>query len=178
MTLNTIDLWHFATAQLLRANADKKHPFRRCVLNTHGEYPESRWVVLRQISDDLSFIIYTDSRSPKVHQILSDDRASLVFFHQKKQLQIRVKARASVILEGQEYELHAAKAANYPKDYSTALPPGTALYDRPATSDTMHFAVLKLIPVEWDILLLSRDQHSRAIFTNAEGRWLGETIVP
>ena len=178
MQTNTTNLWQLANTELRRAIVDKKHPFRKCVLSTNDEFPESRWVVLRDVTDELIFIIYTDSRSPKVTQIIADGKTSLTFYHPKKQLQVRVKTSASILTSGPAYERHLAKAANYPKDYSTLLPPGAPLADSIDRDGAMHFAVISLAPVQWDILQLSRDDHRRVRYVLNNGNWVGEALVP
>ena len=133
---------------------------------------------MRQLTDQLSFIIYTDSRSPKVSHIETSSKTSLTFYHPKKQLQVRIKTTASILSNGAVYEHHLAKAANYPKDYSTLLPPGAPLADSIDRDGAMHFAVISLAPVQWDILQLSRDDHRRVRYVLNNGNWVGEALVP
>jgi len=178
MNISPSDLWTMAIAELTRANADRKHPFRRCVLCTHADYPESRWVVSRGMDSSYTFTICTDSRSPKVRHIAADTKVTLLFYHSKKQLQIRIKARASILTDGPLYEKHFTKAANYPKDYSTSQAPGSTMSHELQLTDTMHFAVLQIVPVEWDILLLGKYQHQRAVYSYLENNWMGQSVVP
>ena len=41
-------LFDLAKAELIRSNADRRHPFRYLSLATHGVYPEIRTVVKRK----------------------------------------------------------------------------------------------------------------------------------
>ena len=67
--------------ELYRGALDNKHPFRFVVLGTLSDVgPESRYVVLRMIDEQLNFFIYTDQRTEKVKSIELDPRVSLLFY--------------------------------------------------------------------------------------------------
>ncbi|MFK7970361.1 MAG: pyridoxamine 5'-phosphate oxidase family protein, partial [Bacteroidia bacterium] len=72
-----------AQGELLRANADKRHPFRFFTLATLDKYPEVRTVVLRKAKPDFDIVLFTDSRSPKVRHIQASPHVSALFYHPK-----------------------------------------------------------------------------------------------
>ena len=172
-------LWQLAISELIRSNTDPKHSYKTCVLTTVGIYPEARWVVKRGInSEDLSMLIYTDSRSCKVSQIEEDNRVSLLYYCPQKKLQIRINALAEILDEGELYDTHFKKAQNQLKDYTTLLAPGTILYDTLNYNDEMHFFLVVIKPQKWDILELGDERHFRASYELENNKWIGTERVP
>ena len=101
------DIW----AQLQRASVDKHHEWRRPILATNSlkselnRWPEARTVILRAVNltqKELTF--YTDSRSPKVAQIVANPHATLVFWSKRLNWQLRVKVTITVIADGEELQ--------------------------------------------------------------------------
>lgn len=172
-------LWEMAQAELRRSNTDPKHPYKTVVLSTAGEYPESRWVVKRSYDDQLHTWIYTDSRTPKVSQLKTNPNASLLYYHPKKKLQIRIQATTTIHTEGQAYEEHKSRILQRPADYTTLLTPGHLLEaDQVQYGPEIHFALLQMVPVRWDILLLDREQHSRVIVEHKNSEWYSRSVTP
>ena len=100
--------------QLQRASVDKHHEWRSPVLVTNGlnndqvsapnNWPDARTVILRAVDLNLNMLtFYTDSRSPKVLQLLTNPNALLVFWSKRLNWQLRIKVSISVITDG---ELH------------------------------------------------------------------------
>ena len=90
-------IWQTLLHELHRGALDPKHPFRYLTVATVGEqFPQVRTVVMRQFTADLEFLAYTDVRSSKVQELLEVPRVSLLFYHPKKQVQVRVKALATI----------------------------------------------------------------------------------
>lgn len=175
------NLFELCKAELIRSNADRKHPFRYVTLSTMGTYPESRVVVKRKSSLDLEQIIFTDSRSPKVKQISNNPIASLLFYHDKKKLQIRMKGVANIISTGVEYDQYKASLQNRTTDYQTRLAPSTiANQEELIYDDDIYFVVLKFIPKEIDILQLGKHKHIRIGLSIDEEKNLNqiEYLVP
>jgi len=172
-------LWQLATSELIRSNVDPKHPYKTCVLSTVGKYPESRWVVKRGMnSKDFSMLIYTDSRSPKVSQIKKDNRVSLLYYHPKKKLQIRINALGELLDEGELYDTHFKKVQNHPKDYSTLLAPGSVLDGQLQYGSDINFTLLVIKPILWDILELGKKRHYRVRYELEDNKWKGKVLVP
>ncbi|WP_298353649.1 pyridoxamine 5'-phosphate oxidase family protein [uncultured Dokdonia sp.] len=162
----------------------KGHPFRYITLGTvdAGGVPQLRTVVLRQVQDDLSLRIYTDSRSSKIAQLLQNPTASLLFYHPKKLLQVKVTATASVITDPTELaKYYTGVQPNSKKDYTTAQPPGATLSNPDEVSyleATHFFTIITFAPTQIEYLQLKRPNHIRASFTKTNDEWEGRFINP
>jgi hypothetical protein len=172
-----------AKAELLRSNADKKHPFRYCSLSTLAEYPETRMVVTRKVSQNLELTFFTDSRTPKVKQIQANNKVTALFYHPRKRLQIRVKGIATIIGEGHtDYPnyLHQVQQSPSLRDYTTLQIPGSPLTTESVVHGTdIHFLTILVESLFLDILLLSREGHRRSAYYYMEnGQWKEEHLVP
>ncbi|NET33229.1 MAG: hypothetical protein F6K19_14615 [Cyanothece sp. SIO1E1] len=180
-----MDLLELARAELLRSNADRKHPFRLMYLSTTGEYPETRTVVKRKATPDFSITFFTDSRSPKVSQIRANPKSSVLFYHPKKKLQIRLYGQAHLIDEGHgdfDRYLQSVKESPSLKDYTTLHAPGDPLTAGPEASvlfgDDIHFIAIEVKPEKLDILLLGRENHTRSLYVERKGEWHQQPLVP
>ena len=126
--------------QLQRASVDKHHEWRSPVLVTNGlntlengapnNWPDARTVILRAVdlnSNKLTF--YTDSRSPKVLQLLTNPNALLVFWSKRLNWQLRIKVSISVITDGELHQKTWAivKQSASAKDYLSLIVPGELL---------------------------------------------------
>ena len=85
-----MELFNLAQAELLRSNADRRHPFLYFTLATFGRYPEARTVVNRHVNAGLSVLLFTDRRTSKVSQARESPRVTALFYHPKKKLQVRM----------------------------------------------------------------------------------------
>lgn len=181
---NASDLWQLARQELSRSNADRKHPFRYFSLATFGEYPELRTVVKRRFLEDFSVLFFTDSRSPKVTEIQNNPKVTALFYHPKKQLQIRLKGEAKILnTEDKLFReaLAQIKQSASQKDYTTALAPGKALSEMPVEKKKieLHLAVIKIISQELDILQLGSAQHQRSRYQRqSSDNWEATPLVP
>lgn len=176
-------LLQHAQGELLRANADKKHPFRFFTLATMAQYPEVRTVVLRKSMPDFSVVLFTDSRSPKVNHIQTNPHVSALFYHPKKSLQVRIRAKAHLLTEASpDYHdyLNRVKSSPSVSDYSSSLPPGAPLENgvETETSDVLHFQPILLKPDSIDILQLSREGHQRAMYWLEKKEWVERKLAP
>jgi len=172
-----------AKSELLRANADRRHPFRTFYLATLGKFPEVRTVVKRQSLPDLTTIFYTDSRSPKCLQIKQQSHVSALFYHPRKKLQIRIRGEA-ILIDAQHPE-HASfvqKISQSPslKDYTTLKPPGSSLTKQEAVfhGKDIFFTVVRIKPLEIDILQLGDPKHERALYSPTDTGWSEQALVP
>jgi pyridoxamine 5'-phosphate oxidase len=180
--VNAMNLLETAKTELFRSNADRKHPFRLMYLATRGAYPEVRTVVKRHIDQELRVLFYTDQRSPKVQQIQHDPRVSLLFYHPRKQLQVRIRGEASLLTAGSEYEARLQQIKQSPglKDYTTGAAPGSLLQEGTAfgENDEIHFAMVKIHPHLIDVLQLAPKGHQRAEYQWQNDQWAERRLVP
>ena len=172
-----------ALAELMRSNADRKHPFNFFTLSTVGEYPEIRTVVKRRYTEDDTIIFFTDSRSPKVDQIKADPRASALFYHTRKKLQVRLKGHIRLIRQSDERfskYLNELKQNGNLKDYSTHLPPGSKINDLAEVffGKDIFFCPLEMKVHHMDVLKLGRDQHHRYEYRLEMNGWQEYILTP
>jgi pyridoxine/pyridoxamine 5'-phosphate oxidase len=176
-------IWQTLLHELQRGALDPKHPFRYLSLATAGtQFPQVRTVVLRQFTADLEFLVYTDARSAKVHELFEAPRVSLLFYHPKKQVQVRVQALATVHVEDELAQAHWKRVSEKRRsEYQSKLDPGTRI-ETPAAGwdsslESSHFSVLRFSPLSIEVLQLAREGHLRIQFDLASG-WEGSWLVP
>ena len=108
------EIWQTVLHELHRGALDPKHPFRYLTVATVGsQFPQVRTVVLRQFTADLEFLVYTDVRSSKVQELLEVPRVSLLFYHPKKQVQVRIKALAKIHVGDEFAQAHWVKVSEH-----------------------------------------------------------------
>ncbi|MCO6477651.1 MAG: pyridoxamine 5'-phosphate oxidase family protein [Phaeodactylibacter sp.] len=178
-----MELFELAKAELLRSNADHRHTFRYFSLATFGLYPEVRTVVAREVSQGLSVLFFTDSRTPKVAQIRENPRVSALFYHPKKKLQVRMKGWAELIdEENDEYGplLERIKNSDALKDYTALQAPGSKVMDTLDViyGEGIHFMAVRITPQQMDVLQLGRNQHQRRGYTLEDGEWKEAILIP
>ena len=184
-----MELFNKAKQELLRSNADKRHPFRFFVLGTVEKEREivriaQRTVVKRKMLEDFSILVYTDTRSPKIQQLKNNNEVSALFYHPKKQLQVRVVAQAILVDEASNlYQEHLAIIRQSPsiKDYQTTQAPSSILEDKNVLyTDKIHFSLIQIVPYDIDVLQLDRAGHQRAKYHRIHDKaaWTECLIVP
>ena len=176
-------IWQNVLHELNRGALDPKHPFRFLTLATSGaQFPQVRTVVLRHMSPAMEFLVYTDVRTAKVRDLLETPRVSLLFYHPKKQVQVRVKAIATLHVEDALAQEHWKRVPEKRQsEYKSGLVPGTRI-ETPGLgwetqSESTHFSVLKFSPLSIEALQLAREGHLRMQFELAAG-WQGTWLVP
>jgi len=160
----------------------KKHPFRYPVLaSIEDNRPIQRTVVLRDSTESFDLIMYTDDRSHKINQIESNPNCSLLFYHPKKLLQIKVEGHMKIIRSGASYEDYWTRVQGKSQnDFITNLAPGTPINNPDHVEykeDEHHFCVLSLEPCFIEFLELKRPNHIRASFEKTNN-WKGQFLNP
>ncbi|GGE20537.1 pyridoxamine 5'-phosphate oxidase family protein [Psychroflexus salis] len=160
----------------------KKHPFRYPSLASLGNtYPNQRTVVLRDTTTDFELLFFTDKRSDKIEDFSKNPMASVLFYHPKKLLQIKVMGKIKIVTSGKVYEDYWSKIQRESKkDFITENPPGTEIANPDEVeykNNEHHFCLLKLVPTEIEYLQLKRPNHIRAIFKE-ENNWEGKFLNP
>ena len=166
--------------ELGRATQDRHHAWRTPVLATTGAdaTPEARTIVLREADSSLSSLrFYTDSRSPKVSELISQPRASLVFWSKRLNWQLRARVDMCVQSAGPQIDavwerVSQSAAAG---DYLSTDGPGDPLpVERAAPSNTKsphHLAILAAQVQQIDWLELRRGGHRRAWLSVNTWQW-------
>jgi pyridoxamine 5'-phosphate oxidase len=176
------DIWQAVKHELHRGALDPKHPFRYVNLGTLGNgFPQVRKVVLRELTAEVEFLIFTDFRSEKVKEIQNSPKVTLHFYHPKKMLQVRVEAKVEIHFQD---ELSERSWKGIPEvrrsEYTGTLPPGKMILSPDLGWDLgekSFFTVLKISPQRIEALQLSRQGHLRIQFEKSKD-WKGEWLVP
>lgn len=175
--------WH----GLEEAVRDRRHAWRLPVLATIAQdgSPASRTVVLRHVDRVApSLACHTDARSPKCAELLADSRVSWTFYDSAAQVQLRVRALATVHLARDEDPIGlerwdrtslssrrcylAPAAPGAVSETPSANLPAGLLERSPLPGEDLpgraNFAVIATRPIELDWLLLRASGHRRARF--------------
>ena len=180
----TATFWDELDIELHKGISKKGHPFRYCTLATIGieNIPRQRTIVLRKVSDDLKFTFYTDRRSKKIIHIRENNRVSILFYHPKKLLQIKVEGRASIITDKNILQQYwSGVQPNSRKDYTTNSAPGSSISNPDFVEyldEENHFCMVDIEPFKIEYLKLKRPNHLRIRFSKIDEKWDGEFLVP
>ena len=180
-----------------RGVKDRKSGFHNFVLATSSfdNKPDARTVVLRGFdSKKMEISFHSDLRSQKINQLIKNKNVCLVFYDEKKKIQLRIKGKTNI-----NKSFHQAwdKLTNWSKRcYLTKDPPGQEskhpssgfpdefAFDAPSLEQTKdgfkNFGQIRVSinQIEW--LFLASQGHRRALFevieSNGnyliEGKWL------
>lgn len=169
---------------LKTALKETAHPFRYFTLATSDSYnaPAVRTVVLRDVQDDLSLMIYTDQRSKKIAHIKRQKWISLLFFDPERHIQIIIKAQAKIITNHAILEtIWKQTPLKARKNYTTEFPPGHKLKD----PEKIHFLEVKhffsaihILPEEIEYLRLKKPTNLRILYKKEHNTWGGNYLVP
>ncbi len=184
MNSKTIAFFEELKTDLQRGAQEKGHPFRYVVLATVGleKVARQRTVVLRKVHNELDLVFYTDKRSKKLLHIKENNRVSLLFYHPKKMLQIRMEGLARIttdktILKKQWDTIKS----EYRKDYKTSSAPGSRISNQDSVEylDTKnHFCIVEVEAFKIEYLKLKRPNHLRVQFSKIDTSWQSEFLVP
>jgi pyridoxamine 5'-phosphate oxidase len=115
--------------RMLKRGVTHSHdPFHYPVLGTMGDNGCSmRTVILRQFSlPDRVLVCHTDSRAPKVKEIEDCNNATWLFYHPKKQIQLRMSGKASLHTDDKfADDQWAGSKITSRLNYCATEPPGT-----------------------------------------------------
>ena len=170
--------------ELQRGIHKKGHPFRYGTLATVGleTLPRLRTVVLRKVSEDLKLQIYTDKRSKKLIHIKENNKVSMLFYHPKQMLQIKVEGLAHIITDESILKKYwSGVQPNSRKDYTTENIPGSKISNPNQVEyldEENHFCIIEIEPFRIEYLKLKRPNNIRVQFSKSEASWNGEFLVP
>ena len=155
-----------------------------------------RTVILRGADEkERTLICFSDSRAAKVDEVRVYGRAQWLFYHPRKQVQMRISGPMTVHIDDRLADVHWERVKGFSRlNYCAEHPPGTPL-PQPSSglparllrqfSNLMHtdsgrsnFAVLigKVDVIDW--LQLSRKGNARACFRWEDGRMRATWVVP
>jgi hypothetical protein len=176
------EIWQAIKHELHRGALDPKHPFRYVNLATRGkDFPQVRTVVLRELTQEFDFLVFTDHRTAKVKEIQESSAVSLHFYHPKKMLQIRVEAEAEINFQNGLSDQYWKKIPDHRKvEYTGALAPGEVI-EHPEKgweiSEYSFFTVLKISALRIEGLQITKKGHLKIRF-ESQNNWQGKWLVP
>ncbi len=178
--MNLTNFFEKAFNTLVRASVDKKSDARNVVVSiSDGEYPSSRIMVLREVNvKDKSFTFFSDSNSEKCKLIGLNPRGSLTVWDRKNNLQIRIRGKFSFEPDVIRYWNRLGDLAK--KSYGNHPCPSIPIserWDYDNKPEISSFTVLKFFANKFDILLLNKEKHSRAVYESRDS-WKGCWVVP
>lgn len=181
---------------LLNGSLKKDDPMRLPVLGTvHEGTPHLRTVVLRKVDvAHRRLIFYTDIRSAKGTHLRQHPQLTCLFYHPKKQLQIRTEGTVHLHHQDELATLHWDHIPIFGrKTYAALQAPGTPI---DGATDGLpdfwnnemdvikseyafaNFAVIICTVEKMEGLLLHSEGHQRAQFTWAKGQWQSTWLIP
>jgi pyridoxine/pyridoxamine 5'-phosphate oxidase len=99
--MNLANFIESAIKQIQRGVVDHKSFFRHPILaSSDGQHIFQRIVVMREFNfEKKSIVIFTDSKSQKVTQIVNHPECNLLFWDPRKKLQISIHPRLGIIFK-------------------------------------------------------------------------------
>ncbi len=173
-----------AQDELQKGVHKKGHPFRYVTMGTVSLDTKAalRTVVLRQVTDEGYFRIYTDGRSDKIAQINNHPYVTLLWYHPKKLMQISITGKAHIITDSNELQKYwSGVQPSSRKDYTTVKAPGSEISNPDEVSyldQGNFFTILEIRPETMEYLELKRPNHIRIAFTKEDDSWEGTFINP
>ena len=171
--------------QELKKGALKKgHYFKYFTLATLGvdKFARLRLVALRNVSDDLKLTFFTDKRSKKMLHIKENNRVSLLFYHHKKLIQLRIDGIARI--NNDQYQIQKSWeqiGTEARKDYITKEAPGSSIED-PESLEYLkegdYFSIVEINPFRIEYLELKKNGHTKIKYSKDESGWTSEYLVP
>ena len=172
------------TQELKKGAFKKGHYFKYFTLATLGvdKFARLRLVALRNVSDDLKLTFFTDKRSKKMLHIKENNRVSLLFYHHKKLIQLRIDGIARV--NNDQYQIQKSWeqiGTEARKDYITKEAPGSSIED-PESLEYLkegdYFSIVEIDPFRIEYLELKKNGHTKIKYYKDESGWTSEYLVP
>ena len=172
------------TQELKKGAFKKGHYFKYFTLATLGvdKFARLRLVALRNVSDDLKLTFFTDKRSRKVLHIKEDNRVSLLFYHRKKLIQLRIEGIARI--NNDQFQIQKSweqVGTEARKDFITKEAPGSTIKDPDSLEflkEGDYFSIVEIDPFRIEYLRLKKNGHTKIKYSKNEKGWSSEYLVP
>ena len=157
-----------------------RHPFKfGCLSSIENNSPQQRMVVMRKLEKN-QLTIYTDKRSPKVTQLISNPRASVLFYDAAQMTQVILRGIITIV-EDKNLKVWQSIPDFAHKDYTTLLAPGTPINNQESEYNPIapNFCYLQFDFTHIDYLSIEKPHNIRACYDlNNSNTWEGSYIVP
>ena len=180
------EIWAIVNKEFQLASKETQHPFRFVNLCTlDGNQPDSRYVVLREVTEDLQLLFYTDSRSKKITQIMENPKVSLLFYHSSERCQVKINGIATILApkeatdnywENISTEGHRAYQSKKPPKTEVETAEEGMILNVKYKND--YFSVIKVVPNEVECLQLGSKGHLKHAFKKENEKWQSSWLVP
>ena len=169
---------------LKKGASKRKHYFKYFTLATLGvdKFARLRLVALQNVSDDLKMTFFTDKRSKKVLHIKENNRVSLLFYHHKKLIQLRIEGIARI--NNDQFQIQKTWEqidTKGRKDYITKEAPGSSIED-PDNLEYLkegdYFSIVEIDPFRIEYLKLKPKGHIKIKYFKNDKGWKSEYLVP
>tara|TARA_B100001250_G_scaffold311652_1_gene273627 strand:- start:820 stop:1386 length:567 start_codon:yes stop_codon:yes gene_type:complete len=178
------EIWLKLRRELKLALKDSNHPFRYLILGSaQGDLINQRYVVLRDMDDDLNLYVFSDARTQKVKDFERNSNCSALFYHPEERIQVRVIAKTEILNSlGKQAYWKTIQGVSV-KAYSSVKSPGTPVqeweeaYKWDKSIGFENFSVIRIIPQEIEMLQLNKLEHLRIRFSRSND-WKGQKLVP
>lgn len=176
--------WKEIKEELHNGVKDPRHPFHFFTFGTVGleRTPRLRTVVLRDVTENLNLVFYTDQRSKKVLHMTENNRVSLLFYNQEKLLQLKIEGLAKVQSDEGTLKKHwATVPAKNRRDYTKTVAPGSTISQPEAIehlTDKNFFCLVEVEPFKIEYLKIQAPDHLRIRFSREGELWKSDYLVP
>lgn len=180
------EIWSVILQQLHSGASEANHPFHFvnfCTLES--KQPDCRYVVLREVSEDVQLKFYTDKRSDKVSQISENPEVCLLFYHAEERCQVKIKGQAKMVANEEELKNHwKSVLPEGRKAYQSTLAPKTKIplsekgWEQEKAYKSQFFSVLTILPEQVECLQLDKAGHLRIAFDKENENWVSNWLVP
>ncbi len=160
------------------------HPFRYFTLGTVDDKycPHLRTVVLRDVTDAMELVFFTDYRSQKIGQIRKNPLVSGLFYHPDKLMQVQIHGKAELTEDDRTIAHYWGQVPpSSAKEYTTSKAPSSALEkpeDVDYLKDSPHFCVVKIVLRSITYLKLNDPNHIKVHYTKVGDTWQHQFLVP
>lgn len=188
--LEQFDRWF----QVAREMSGAELPEACCLSTVDGDgYPDARMVLLKAC-DDRGFVFYTNLKSAKGRALVATPRASLTFFWEKLQRQVRVQGDVERVSDAESDEYFATRPRGsqigaWASAQSTVLETRDELLAEVAAVTTRfegrsvtrppHWGGLRIVPRRVEFWQGMADRlHDRFVYRRAGKGWNVERLAP
>ncbi len=181
--MNTI-IFEEIKSLLQKGLSERGHAFRFCTVATIDANlrPQQRTMVLREVTDTLALVLYTDARSNKLKEISATPNISVLFYDPIHQIQISISGLAEILTpETLAERWHKVQQGTSINDYCTTQAPGTSIEnptDVAYNYDQPHFAAIRVLPTTIEYLRLNQSGHTKIKYSLEENYWKSSFLVP
>ncbi len=176
-------IWNF----FIQGSANKRSYFNSPTIATFDNKAQNiRTLILRKaIYSDRTLVFYSDIRTEKVSDIISNNHVAIHVYDRKKNLQVQCFGKADIISNSNETKQIWTKLSNISKkNYMSKKKPGTKIksfllnHIVEQKSAYLNFCIIKISIDRILCLHLSRKGNRKAEFLYKKQKFIANWLVP